>query len=234
MITTGANECESKNAINNYCFKTIFSFAFVVIFSDCCEQFSLACTFFFPEQGTWYTLGNFSFVLHHLCVHDRGWKLNNLTSVIHYSLGVFLPIIHYSDMTVLFIIPDSPNPNIHYSFSVHFFYSLSIIQLPTPTQCSFRGWKLEAIVSWGITAWFAIGKQNVKAKEVNFRSLKTWFSQSEAKEQHFIFRCFALFFLFGPWLVDFIQQVIRNDNQKYGCVRRLVDTPVRTNWHGRI
>ena len=73
----------------------------------------------------------------------RGWKLNNLTSVIHYSLGVFsnysffffLILVGYSlfiiaqgscfihsvPLTWLFIIPDFSNPRIHYSFFIPLF-----------------------------------------------------------------------------------------------------------------
>ena len=75
--------------------------------------------------------------------YNQDWKLNNLTSAIHYSLGVsfnyswlvllFIPfsscwllIIHNS----IFIIPDFPNPNIHYSLFIFIRYSLFIIQLP--------------------------------------------------------------------------------------------------------
>ena len=91
-------------------------------------QFSLACTLFFSQNRAHDILKvifHLSYIIYaYMWWKHRWklrWKLNNLTSVIHYSLGVFLPIIHYSDMTVLFIIPDSPSPNIHYSFSVYFF-----------------------------------------------------------------------------------------------------------------
>ena len=68
---------------------------------------------------TYVDLPSFICIHFHLYTPTRGWKPNNWTSVIHYSLGVFfnnsllvlqcwLLIVHNS----LFIILDFPNPNI--------------------------------------------------------------------------------------------------------------------------
>lgn len=66
MITTGTNECESKNAINNYCFKTIFSFVFVVIFSDCFEHVVLVSLYAFFSQNRAHEILNGIFHLSYI------------------------------------------------------------------------------------------------------------------------------------------------------------------------
>ena len=73
-----------------------------------------------------------------MTICHRGWKLNNWASIIHYFFGCFFQWFIISSCWLLiicnslFIVPDFPDPNLHYSFFILiplFIIDVSLIQL---------------------------------------------------------------------------------------------------------